>query len=371
MVIQLEGVIRNVRYTPHLSSPLHEYDFNNFDINAARGQGIVTVGANPLGFSKWISPKRTRSYPYARIYDTYGLGKRVTIIPVIKDEGVNGDNDRINIVTLSLMNLLNVFVILAWYEDAKPHAVRDGKIAGQLLPPDYVRERVSEINSYQQTALHWNLMHFGRDFEQVYRQAVDSYQRISQKLGVPVHSKADHLNVLKQFLVDGQFDVNIFRDISLARSKNAASRETLTHHLQEFLQEGDKAALSLTNYLGGEYHLTVDEVFAAGDRIVLQESKNTTRHSLPSLNDIKDGLLKLILYNNIDELSVDGIPMAFEARLKLTGKIIGSLTLPANELEIAAFAHLNAFTKRRQLMLDQLNLETRLNSFRIDLMGNQ
>jgi len=269
------------------------------------------------------------------------------------------------------MNLLNVFVILAWYEDAKPHAVRDGKIAGQLLLPDYVRDRLLEINSYQQTALHWNLMHFGRDFEQVYRQAVDSYQRISQKLGVPVHSKADHLNVLKQFLVDGQFDVNIFRDISLARSKNAASRETLTHHLQEFLQEGDKAALSLTNYLGGEYHLTVDEVFAAGDRIVLQESKNTTRHSLPSLNDIKDGLLKLILYNNIDELSVDGIPMAFEARLKLTGKIIGSLTLPANELEIAAFAHLNAFTKRRQLMLDQLNLETRLNSFRIDLMGNQ
>lgn len=114
MVLSFEGVIRNVIYQPNLAPELTEYAIDRFDINAAKGYGIVQVGGNALGFSKWISPKRTRSYPYARVYNTYHLSKRVTIIPVIKDEGIRGDNDRINVITLSMMNLLNVFVILVW-----------------------------------------------------------------------------------------------------------------------------------------------------------------------------------------------------------------------------------------------------------------
>jgi len=33
-----------------------------------------------FGVSKWVSPKRTRSYPYERVYNTLSLGtKKVTI----------------------------------------------------------------------------------------------------------------------------------------------------------------------------------------------------------------------------------------------------------------------------------------------------
>jgi len=371
MTIHLDGVIRNVRYSPQLTSRLREYDFSVFDINAAIGQGIVRVGANALGYSKWISPKRTRSYPYARIYDTYALAKRVTIIPVIKDEGANGDNDRINIMTLSLMNLLNVFVIFAWYDDARKHASREGKITGQQLSAEYVRDRLEEINSYQQTALHWNLMHFSRDFERVYRKAVASYQRIAQVIGIPVHAEREHLLFLDQFIHDGQFDADIFRQVSLTRSKQAAQREILTRHVREYLQEGDKATLSLTNYLGGEYHLTVDEVVKTDDHLILQESKNSTRHAIPSLNDMKDGLLKLILFSNIDELRLQGQPIPFGTRLKLTGHVLGSLQLPAHEDAIEAFVTANKLGKSAAQRLKLLNQEGIVNQLRIVVTGNQ
>jgi len=350
---------------------LSEYEIDTFDINAAKGYGIVKVGGNPLGYSKWVSPKRTRSYPYARVYNTYHLSKRVTIIPVIKDEGIRGDNDRINVITLSLMNLLNVFVILVWYEDAKKHLTRDGKVTSQLMPVDYVREKLKAINNYQQTALHWNISHFESNFVDVYRRAVASYSGIATKTGIMMHSEHDHFAVLDQFMVEGKFNTESFRELSLTRSKGAAQRETVVQHLQEFLQDGDKAYFNLTNYLGGEYHLTADEIYTDGDKLVIQESKNTNKAKLPSLNDIKDGLLKLILYSNIDELMVNGTKVDFIARLKLTSNVQSSLYLPASAETVATFTRENQFTPSRCAIIDRLNEEAQQNhNLSILITGN-
>ncbi len=372
MVVSLEGVIRNLSYQPCLAPHLTEYTLDHFDINAAKGYGIVKIGDNTLGYSKWVSPKRTRSYPYARVYDTYHLPKRVTIIPVIKDEGIRGDNDRINIITLSLMNLLNVFVILVWYEDAKPHLTREGKVTSQLMPVDYVRDQLKSINNYQQTALHWNLSHFERDFVTVYRNAIESYRRIAAKTGVTMHAESDHLAMLERYIVDDKFHIDSFRKLSLTRSKDAAQRETVVQHVLEFLQDGDKAYLSLTNYLGGEYHLTADEVFTEGQTLVIQESKNTTRAKFPSTSDVKDGLLKLILYSNIDELFVDEVRVDFRTQLKLTGNLRGTLLLPTSEEEVSAFNRLNQFTRSRCAIMEKLNREATQNrNLSILITGNQ
>lgn len=371
-MLNLQGVIRNVSYQPFLAPKLTEYEIDGFDINRAKGFGIVRLGQNTLGYSKWVSPKRTRSFPYARVYNTYGLSKRVTIIPVIKDEGFRGDNDRINVITLSLMNLLNVFVILAWYDDAKKHTTRDGKITSQLMNIDYVREKLIEINNYQQTALHWNLSHFENDFVDVYRGAVESYRRISTKTNIPMHPERDHLAVLEQFMVDGRFHIESFRELSLTRSKGAAQRETVVQHLSEFLQDGDKAYFNVKNYLGGEYHLTADEVYRENEHFVIQESKNTNRTKLPSMNDIKDGLLKLILYSNMDELFINGEKIAFTTRLKLTGSINGSLFLPASPESVAGFVKENQFRASHCAIIDRLNEEVQHNhNLSILITGNR
>jgi hypothetical protein len=158
----------------------------------------------------------------------------------------------------------------------------------------------------------------------------------------------------------------------LTRSKGAAQRETVVQHLLEFLQDGDKAYISLTNYLGGEYHLTVDEVFAEGTKLVIQESKNTTRAKFPGPNDIKDGLLKLILYSNIDELYADGTQVDFTTQLKLTGNIAGTLHLPATAEAVMDFNRLNQFTRSRCAIMERLNEEAHQNrNLSILITGNQ
>lgn len=103
-VLNFRGFIRDVVYAPVLIPNLKTYDFNNFNINQSKPFGIINLDSlqNNLAFSQWKSPKRTRTYPFARIYNTYHLNsKKVTIIPIIKDEGADGDNDRINFITMS------------------------------------------------------------------------------------------------------------------------------------------------------------------------------------------------------------------------------------------------------------------------------
>lgn len=121
-LLNFTGFIRDIVYTPVLIPNIVTYDINNFDVNQTKPFGIITLNSlqNNIAFSKWKTPKRTRTYPFARIYNTYHLNsKKVTVIPVIKDEGAgSGNNDRINFITVSWMNLLNVYIVLAWYEQA-------------------------------------------------------------------------------------------------------------------------------------------------------------------------------------------------------------------------------------------------------------
>ena len=114
--LSLKGFIRDATYTPHFNPEKFEvYDIVQFDVNESQSYGLIDLGTsgNNLAFSKWVSPKRTRSYPFARIYNTFHFNtKKVTIIPIIKDEGAGTqNNDRINFITFSWMNLLNIYII--------------------------------------------------------------------------------------------------------------------------------------------------------------------------------------------------------------------------------------------------------------------
>lgn len=355
----LNGVARNNQYVTCLRPSLISCTVDEFDINIARSFGIINMGGegNTLGYSVWVSPKRTRSYPFARIYNTYHLPKKVTIVPIIKDEGIGGDNDRINFITLSWMNLMNVYVILAWYDDAVKHPRLPGKITRQQMQSDYVRERLHEIAGYHQTALHWNMMHFQRDFESIYRRAVERYAHISVKTGVAVHPASKHLNALDTFLGADGFSVEAFKQATLPRSLAAAQRETATSHIHERLEEGEKNYFRIVNWLGGEYYLTADEIFIEGDTVIIQEAKNGSKKRLPSENDIKDGLFKLILFANMDKLMMGDREIPFAVRLKLTGQLSGSLRLPANDDTLSLFAKMNGLSRRNIDVMRQLNNE--------------
>ena len=366
--LSLKGFVRDVRYTPCLGpDALNVYDITQFDVNKAQAYGLINLGVpeNNIAFSKWVSPKRTRSYPFARIYNTYHLNtKKVTIIPIIKDEGAGTqNNDRINFITFSWMNLLNIYIILAWYEDAKRKPGTTDRITDQLLNAEAVHEKLLEVSQYQMTALHWNTTHFEKDFEPIYLNAVAGYKKVSQEKNVAVHSPKNHLQTLEKFKANGRFSLTCFKEATLPRSYKAAHRESLTTHILESLEENAKGTFRISNYLGGQYYLTADEVYWNNDQLIIQESKNSTKGKLPSEDDIKDGLFKLILFANMEEVAVDGrTDIQFITRLKLTGDLIGSLFLPCVTEDIFNFSAENRLTQTHQKRLILLNQEASKNN---------
>jgi len=162
--MEIKAKITGIEYQSILTSKLKEFDIKDFNINKLPASSIVKYGSFSFGISKWVSPKRTRSYPYERIYNTLGNSKKVTVIPIIKDEGKKGDRDFIQWDTVSLMSLLDVFVVFAYYENAEKHPTRENKITNQQFDNNLVKTKIAEIKNYHSSALHWNLKEIEKTF---------------------------------------------------------------------------------------------------------------------------------------------------------------------------------------------------------------
>jgi hypothetical protein len=372
-VLTFDGFVSNVQYTACLAEKLPEYDFCDFDINKARPCGKIIVPDGSVAYSKWVSPKRMRSYPFARLYDILNAPKRITVIPVLKDEGIDGDLDRIQFSTISWMNLFDIYIVLAYYESAVRNSragqSKRNKISKQSFSPDFVERQILDILKYKNSALHWNFNLLETSFVDIYRKALDSYQVISRQTGIKMHDRKAQEKYLEK--VKANFDD--FKNLSLSGSKNASIREAAVVHHNEHLSDGSKVRLNIRNYLGGVYYLTADEVIKEGDRYVIQESKNSTKGSLPSLDDIKDGLFKIALFSNIDALILEGQKVDFTVRLKLTGKdIYGTLFMPCSSCELDRFITENRLNERRAKVIRGLYDECLYNKrIQIHIAPNQ
>jgi len=370
--LYFEGFIKDLSYWAHLTDSLISYSLHEFDINRVKSYGLINHANSQVAYSKWTSPKRTRTYPFARLYNTYNESKILTIIPIMKDEGLDGDLDKIQYSTISWMNLLNVYIVLAYYERAdknrSPKQKNRNKLTNQKLNVESVNTQINAISTYKQSALHWNRSLFEKQFTGIYEKAVNAYDRISSKTKVKVHprqTKLEYLETVKK-------DYKQFRDISLKGSRGAAVRESKTIHSQEYLGDSGKSIFFIENYLGGVYHLTADEVLREGGKYIIQESKNSTKKLLPSISDIKDGLFKLILFANLDSLKVKGREVKFSTRLKLTGhNVNGSARFPCKEKELDKFVLSNGISRSQLEFLKKLNLEaTQNNNLTIEIGGN-
>lgn len=359
--LHFTGHIPGVSYTTKLDEKLDVHTFDNFDINTVKPYGLIETPETIVAYSRWVSPKRTRSYPFERIYNTYNAAKRLTVIPVIKDEGRDGDLDRIQFSTMSWMNLLNVHIVLGYYETARKNSSTTQrhrqKLTGQSFNNEFIKTQISEIIRYKRDALHWNIDLFENRFTEIFERALIAYQKISVDTEVEIHEQSSMLSYLERI----KAEYTQFRTLSLRASQLASNREIATTHLYEFLEDGAKATFYIENYLGGVYHLTADEVVFEHGKYVIQESKHASRGSLPSVADIKDGLFKLILFSNLKTLYLEGQSVEFASQLKLTGtKLKGRVALPATSNEVDDFIEVNrsVLTKRQREIIKLLGQET-------------
>lgn len=374
-VLHFTGFIRGVTYRACLTTALKRVAFADFDPNKAQASGIIQADNTEIAYSKWLSPKRSRSYPFARIYNTYNSAKILTIIPVVKDEGKDGELDKIQYSTISWMNLLNTYIVLGYYEDARKSYKKDqahkDKLTNQKLNSDFIRSQIQEILDYKQSALHWNKNLFEERFVSIFQQALDSYRTISNRTSVQINS---HVGIEKylQAVIE---DFEEFKNLSLKGSQNASKREAATSHELEYLIDGKKATFCIENYLGGIYYLTPDEIVPGEEEYIIQESKNSEKEALPKLDDIKDGLFKLILYSNISSLQLNDQEVNFSTKLKLTGiNVRGNIIMPCSTETIEEFLRINAgvFRRGERKTIQNLSLEVQQNrNIQIEISANR
>ena len=74
--------------------------------------------------------------------------KKITVIPIIKDEGLgerknDSNNDRINHMTFSMMSLANIYVVLGWYDNFDKKT--NFRITNQIMEANYINKKIDEI----------------------------------------------------------------------------------------------------------------------------------------------------------------------------------------------------------------------------------
>lgn len=313
--MDVSAKITGISYSPFLCRELNTYSIEHLETALSKDCTFILDidKRGQIVLSWWVSPKRTRSYPYARVYDSLGFqGKKVTIIPIVKDEGKEGDRDFLQWDTISLMSLLGVYTIISYYSDAERSSRYKHKITNQRYDLTHIKKEINSLLSYQSDALHWNLAQIEKVGE-IGQIALDSYDIISKKLGVEMHSKRTAEKRINE-LLKGQ---EIFMTLSRALAKKAQYRESITVQPKEKLS-GIKATLTIRNYLGGYYFFTCDEVEIRKGTIYLIEGKHSKQSLIPSLEDIKDGLVKMILFTNLKDLKIGNTEYTAMPLLKLT-----------------------------------------------------
>jgi len=351
--MQITAKISGIKYTPLLCKKLKIFPLRDIEkVFLKESVFLLAIdNSNLFAISRWVSPKRTRSYPYPRVYDTLSFsGKRVAVIPVIKDEGEDGDRDFIQWDTISLMSLLQVYVIITYYADASPSSRPKNKITSQKFSIDHIRFELERLTGYQSDALHWNMKQIER-VDEVAEKAIRSYRIISEKLGIKMHSFESALRRL-EILKKGKKE---FMSSSRDLSRKAQERESVTSQPKEKLSEGAKAVITITNYLGGSYYFTVDEAYIDGRNLLLVEGKHTRKSELPKESDIKDGLLKMVLFSNLEEVMVGGREYS---------------PLPILKLTTGSGFNLEKLSLRERKVWERLKEEAEKNSFKIMLNGD-
>lgn len=111
--------------------------------------------------------------------------------------------------------------------------------------------------------------------------------------------------------------------------------------------------------LAEKYYFTTDEIRIEKDKIYLIESKHSKNSILPSIGDIKDGLLKMILYTNLKNVSINDNNYTAIPVLKLTSS---KLPTDISKSEIETNTVLN---KSQKEILNKLFVEANENGFEL------
>lgn len=258
---------------------------------------IVKDGDNQAAISFWVSAKRTRSYPYTRIYETLSKKncKKITIFPVVKDEGYDGDRDYIQWDTFSICSYLNVYTIPAYYVKAVKNLEYENKVTSLEFDPRFLVDKIKLILKTELSPSEWNNKE-RNSMGKLITPIIGGYEQIHKETGVKFHNYDDlksNLEIMR--------DSKSFKSNSQEKSLQAQDREKVTTQPKEELFGLPKGKVTLSDVSGGLYTWTVDAYYKHDKDIHLIEMKHS-KSGIPGMSDIKDALFKFHFYSNIAEI---------------------------------------------------------------------
>lgn len=140
---------------------------------------------------------------------------------------------------------------------------------------------------------------------------------------------------------------------------------------KEVLTTLSKASITIKNYLGGLYFFTVDEISIIDNQLYLIESKHSKNSKLPSLSDIKDGLLKMILYSNLENTKLnDNFIVQIPVLNLSSSKLFVLINSYKDDTEkVNLFAHKNKLSHKQIDIITILFREAKINNLIIKIGG--
>ncbi|MFV0387677.1 MAG: VWA domain-containing protein [Pyrinomonadaceae bacterium] len=356
---EITGDITSIKYKPLLADKLRTFSAQEFDINKAPGAFLFESDTEKVAVSRWVSPKRTRSYPYERVYDTLAfVGKRAAIIPIVKDEGMGGERDFIQWDTISLLSLLDVYFVPAIYESAEKNNRRADSITKQKLDPEKIRVWLNSVKDFRGTAAQWNKIQT-QNLQSMFIAARKAYANISKETQTYMHDPMAYQDV-----IDAASSAEGFIEFSRGKALSAQNREVQGIQPREALSSLSKAKITITSDALGKYIFTVDETIVTPNSVVLVEAKHSQKGLMPSKNDIKDSLIKMMLYTNLRNVKIADKPRSVQAGIKLTSvHLKGTLKSKSTETERVQFFSENGFSNKDAMFINQLFNEAEMNNF--------
>jgi hypothetical protein len=363
-VMEIDAEIgKKIDYNPQLCSQLTEFQFDDFRTGAAfRKSSFLLKYDDKKSFavSRWTSPKPSRTYPHARVYDTLAHPLRLTIIPYAKDEGKAGEPDFLQWDYVSLMSLLQVFVIPGFYISARKNSRRPDKITAQNFDYQYLTERLIALATFNQSdPAHWNMDEISNQIVKVAQSARVSYEKIAKETGVELHKLAG----IEKRINEMQDDLANFRTRSRRAAESARQRESKTIHIRERVNE-PKAYLTIKNFIGGYYYWATDEAVIIGDKILLSEKKNSEKRKLPSLQAIKDACIRMVVFTNLTQVKVGDKEYKQLAAIGLTSDLLlGACHNRMANGDIDRFFSKNELNERDRNLIRGVFREANVNKF--------
>lgn len=309
----IEGKIGIQRYEFKINPTLEEIDFVQAMQENRKIFRSKFFNRDSVAISVWTTPKRTKTYPFTRVYDTLSYdGTKITIIPVLVDYGINGERGKVQPNTIDWMTGLGVYVILGVYIDADKGEVgglaknagvntksREGatKFAkGQRFNLRHIQAQIEKIFENKPDVKTWN-GHQITLIPSLLEGAINNYKRLSDKLKVPL----GNFSILEKKVKIWKNDSKKFLADCEKESKGAQNREVKSDHALENVP-GVKGKINIDLGESKKLYLTSDSVEIKKNKclITLLEGKNTTSDKLPGWGDIKDALMKLMIFKKSD-----------------------------------------------------------------------